>query len=35
MNGPVFPAALIIEALCVVGLIVIFFMAVFKKPQNK
>jgi hypothetical protein len=35
MNGPIFPAAIIIEALCVVGLIVIFFMAIFKKPQNK
>lgn len=35
MNGPVLPAAIIIEALCVVGLIVIFFMAIFKKPKNK
>jgi hypothetical protein len=35
MNGPVFPAAIIIEALCIIGLIVIFFMAIFKKPQSK
>ena len=35
MNGPVIPAALIIEALCIIGLIVIFFIAIFKKPQNK
>jgi hypothetical protein len=35
MNGPVFPAAIIIEALCIVGLIVIAIMAIFKKPQHK
>jgi hypothetical protein len=35
MNGPVLPAALIIEALCIIGLIVIAFIAIFKKPQHK
>ncbi len=35
MNGPVFPAAIIIEALCIVGLIVIFIIAIFRKPQDK
>jgi hypothetical protein len=35
MNGPVFPAAIIIEALCIIGLIVIAIMAIFRKPQNK
>ncbi len=35
MNGPVFPAAIIIEALCIIGLIVVAIMAIFKKPQHK
>jgi hypothetical protein len=35
MKGPVFPAAIIIEALCIIGLIVIAIMAIFRKPQSK
>jgi hypothetical protein len=35
ISGPVFPAAIIIEALCIIGLIVIFFIAIFRKPQDK
>jgi hypothetical protein len=31
MNGPIIPAALIIEAICIVGLIVIAAMAIAKR----
>ena len=33
MNGPVFPAAIIIEAICVVGLIVVAILAIARRNR--
>jgi hypothetical protein len=35
LSGPIFPVALAIETLCIVGLIVIAIMAIVRRPQNK
>ncbi len=34
MNGPVFPAALIIEGICLVGLLVVAIMAIIRAIKN-
>jgi hypothetical protein len=31
MNGPVFPAAIVIEAICIVGLIVVAILAIARR----
>jgi hypothetical protein len=33
MNGPVFPAAIIIEAICIVGLIVVGILAIARRNR--